>query len=216
MTFFKTRNVPLGILFLAAIYVAAYFLSYTTVEVPTGSHTRWTLSEIVIVLFTGMLLVATSSPLRDWEMNRRRARFLTTAIWLLELIALVGAAWLARCRINIAYSRAAPDAQTFPESELELNNIVLMFALLTICIAMFGRTYGFVIALLAYAALVVCAGFIPPDAYYPLGIFQGPGPWWKPWTIASTSTATLLAGWYYFRQNGISSRAAVSHREVGQ
>ena len=172
-----------------------------------------TAAELVSLLFALTTVVLLSPSMPHIDLRRRRAQWLSVVRQTIGAMIVLIVSNFASSQIKVAYYlQSGTDSAVGPESELIINNSVLIFATAGILIAQWGKSLGVaatvVLWLTCNAPLVFFTNLTP----WPFAVLLGEGPWFSLKHVAATGLVLTANFVVQFRTAGAGAFAIRADR----
>lgn len=172
-----------------------------------------TAAELVSLLFALTTVVLLTPSMPHIDLRRRRAQWLSVFRQTVGAMMVVIVAYFASIQINVAYHlQPGTDSAVSPESELIINNSVLIFAAGGMMITQWGKSLGVTATIVLWATcnapLVFFTNFTP----WPFAVLLGEGPWFSLEHVAATGLVLIANFLVQFRVAGAGAFAIRADR----
>lgn len=169
-------------------------------------------NEVVCVLYAICVAALIAPSLPEIDLRRPRAQKLAVARLLIAGTCVLLVSGFAAHQLNLAYFAEAGTSNTAPESELLINNSMLVFGIASVTTTLLGKLRGIPLALLSWVVGIAPLVFFYDINLWPFATLQGDGPWCSWPHIAVTVVALISALAIQFSTAGVGSWALAAER----
>lgn len=162
-----------------------------------------TAAELVSLLFALTTVVLLTPSMPHIDLRRRRAQWLSIFRQMFGAMIVVIVAYFASTQITVAYHlQPGADSAVSPESELIINNSVLIFAAGGILITQLGKSLGVAATIVLWATCNAPLVFLTNFTPWPFAVLLDEGPWFSLEHLAATGLVLVANFLVQFRVAG--------------
>lgn len=169
-------------------------------------------NEVVCVLYAICMAALIAPTMPEIDLRRPRAQRLAATRLVIAAACVIFVSGFAAHQLNLAYFAEAGTTSTAPESELLINNSMLVFGIDTVAITLLGKLRGIPLALLSWVIGIAPLVFFYDINLWPFAALRGDGPWCSWPHIAVTLIVLVIALATQFRTAGVGSWALAAER----
>lgn len=169
-------------------------------------------NEVVCVLYAICVAALIAPTMPEIDLRRPRAKILAVARLVIAGSCVLIVSGFAARQLNLAYFAEAGTTSVAPESELLINNSMLVFGIATVAITLLGKLRGIPLALLSWVIGIAPLVFFHDINLWPFAALRGDGPWCSWPHIAVTLLVLMIALAIQFRTAGVGSWALAAER----
>lgn len=169
-------------------------------------------NEVVCVLYAICVAALIAPTMPEIDLRRPRAQRLAVTRLVIAAACVLIVSGFAAHQLNLAYFAEAGTSSMAPESELLINNSMLVFGIAAVAITLLGKLRGIPLALLSWIVGIAPLVFFYDINLWPFAALRGDGPWCSWPHIAVTLSVLMIALATQFRTAGVGSWALSAER----